>query len=144
MSRPTKLTPDTQQNIIDALRAGNYFDAACAFAGISEATGYNWMKRGREETERRENPRVKEGTEQWNTEQRFLEFFEAVNRASAITEVTTIAKIKELGQDDWRALTWFMEHRYPDKWGRKTQRTEIANADDKPFEYKLVYPDDSA
>ena len=124
MPRPTKLTPAVQKNITDALMAGNYFDAACQYAGISERTGYNWMERGRNETVRRENPRVKEGTEQWDAEEIYVQFFQAVSHATAHVEVGTIAKIKRLGDDDWRALAWFMEHRYPDKWGKRAMSHE--------------------
>ncbi len=45
--RPTKLTPETQDKIVTALRAGNYFDASCQYAGITERTGYNWLEKGR-------------------------------------------------------------------------------------------------
>lgn len=134
MARRTKLTPETQEKIINALQAGNYFGASCEYAGITERTGYNWLARGREELEYRENPRVKEGTERWKTEEIYVQFFHAVSRASASVEVGTIAKIKQQGDDDWRALAWFMEHRYPDKWGRKVQKTDIGNAGGKPFE----------
>lgn len=127
MARPTKLNPDTQKDIIDALTAGNYFDAACEYAGITATTGYNWMKRGREELKRRGDPRVKDGTKQWEREQPFVEFFEAVSRASARVEVRTIAKIQQAGDDDWRALAWFMEHRYPSKWGKQVREHQGAD-----------------
>ena len=160
MARRTKLTPDMQARIINALEAGNYFDASCEFAGITERTGHNWMKRGREELERRESPRVKEGTEQWETEEIYVQFFQAVSRASSQVEVLTIAEIKRAGsgvsarydddgnliraeiQGDWRALTWFMEHRYPKKWGKMVK--ELTGADGGNIKYELVYPDDSA
>ena len=32
--RPTKLTPEVQKKIVDALSAGNYFEVACEYAGI--------------------------------------------------------------------------------------------------------------
>lgn len=137
MARPTKLNAEVQSKIVSALEAGNYFDAACEYAGITGTTGYNWMARGRDEIQRRENPRVTEGTKQWEKEQPFLEFFEAVSRASANVEVRTLANIQQAGRGinaqydaegnvlmpaipgDWRALTWFMEHRYPKRWGKQ-------------------------
>lgn len=131
MARPTKLTSDVQKNIIQALEAGNYFDAACEYAGITATTGYNWMSRGRDELERRKNANVKEGTKQWTTEQPFVEFFEAVSRTSAKVEIGVIAQIRTLGKDDWRALAWFMEHRYPTKWGKQYSegKTELTGKD---------------
>lgn len=135
MPRPTKLNAETQQRIVNALEAGNYFDAACEYAGITATTGYNWKARGKKESERRENPNVKEGSQQWLEEQPYLEFFEAVTRASANVEIRTMALIHRAGtgdeakgiQGDWRALTWFMEHRYPEKWGRTRVESTGAN-----------------
>ncbi len=137
MARPTKLTSDVQTKIINALDAGNYFDASCEYAGVTSRTGYNWSERGKLESERRDKPNVKENTKQWKKEEPFFQFFHAVSRASAQVEVATIAQIKRSGigtnakydakgnelepayQGDWRALTWFMEHRYPTKWGKQ-------------------------
>lgn len=118
MARPTKLTPARQKDIEEAILAGNYFGAACEYAGIDERTGYNWMARGRDELARRENPRVKEGTAQWEKEEDFVQFFQTITRASARVEVRVVAKIQQAGDEDWRALAWFMEHRYPTKWGK--------------------------
>ena len=32
--RPTKLTPDVQEKIVQAIRAGNYIETAAAYAGV--------------------------------------------------------------------------------------------------------------
>lgn len=161
MARPTKLTPNTQQDIIQALEAGNYFDAACEYAGITGRSGYNWLERGKVEAERRDNPNVKENTKQWKTETLYFQFFHAVTRASAMVEVGTIAQIKRAGigvsakfdnegneispayQGDWRALTWFMEHRYPKKWGKQysESKNELTGKGGKDLIFNLVYPD---
>ena len=157
MPRPTKLNAQTQQKIVDALSAGNYFDAACAYAGIDESTGYNWTARAREELERRKGSGVKSNTKQWNKEQLYVEFLEAVTQASAQVEVGTIAQIKQSGvgitaqydEDgnvirheqvgDWRALSWFMEHRYPSKWGKQVK--EVTGKDGSALEVSFVFPD---
>lgn len=158
MARRTKLTPARQSDIIQALEAGNYFDASCEYAGVTATTGYNWKVRGREEKARRENPRVKEGTEQWEREQSFVEFFEAVSRASANVEIRTIASIQKSGvgiaakfdndgketqpaiPPDWRALTWFMEHRYPTKWGKQysESKQELTGKDGGAIEQRIT------
>ncbi len=131
MTRLSKLTPDTQNRIVEALTAGNYFDASCEYAGIGESTGHSWMKRGRTELERRESPNVKEGSKQWDKEQRYVEFLEAVTYASAQVEVQIVAQIRVQGGEDWRALTWFMEHRYPQKWGKQVK--ELTGDADNPI-----------
>jgi hypothetical protein len=39
LGRRTKLTPEVQKKIVDALSAGNYFEVACEYAGISPLRG---------------------------------------------------------------------------------------------------------
>lgn len=119
MPRPTKLTPDTQSAIVQALQAGNYFDASCEYAGITATTGYNWKKRGKEEAERRQKPNIKEGSKTWETEQPFFEFFEAVKKAEANAEVAMAAIIRKASNESWQAAAWWLERRFPDKWGRR-------------------------
>lgn len=147
MPRPTKLTPEKQDEIVKALLGGSYFDAACEYVGIAASTGYRWMQRGRDELARRENPRVREGTEQWEREDKYVEFCNAVSRASAEVEVRVLSSIRTAGhgsparfddkgneimsaiQGDWRALTWFMERRYPQKWGKVYSNQEHTGKD---------------
>ena len=117
--RKTKLNPEVQDRIVQALEAGNYFDASCEFAGVTSRTGYHWLERGQAEIERRDKPNVREGTKQWKTEEIFLQFFHAVTQASANVEIRTIAEIQKQSREDWRAAAWFMEHRYPKKWGKQ-------------------------
>jgi len=33
MGRPSKLTPEVQERLRQAIRAGNYYEAVCAYAG---------------------------------------------------------------------------------------------------------------
>jgi uncharacterized Fe-S cluster-containing radical SAM superfamily protein len=46
MGRPSKLTPEVQEKICNAIRAGNYYEAACAYAGIDYSTFRRWMIKG--------------------------------------------------------------------------------------------------
>lgn len=41
--RPTKLTPERTDRILAAIRAGNYLNTACAYAGISYNTLRRWL-----------------------------------------------------------------------------------------------------
>mgnify|MGYP001491951708 CR=1 FL=1 len=38
IGRPSKLTPEVKKRLIDAIKAGNYIEPACRFAGIAPAT----------------------------------------------------------------------------------------------------------
>ena len=48
--RPTKLTPEVQERLTSAIRAGNFYEAACGYAGIDYRTFRRWMERGERES----------------------------------------------------------------------------------------------
>jgi len=127
--RRTKLTPDVQEAIVKALTAGNYFETACQYAGISVKTGLEWLQRGRGDDPDRPQTRL------------YAEFADAIARAQARDEVETIARITQAGQGgallsvvtvqrpdgstvttrtytapDWRADVWRMERKFPQRW----------------------------
>jgi transposase len=102
MARPTKLTPEVEERIVAAIRAGNYAEPAARSAGISPATYYRWLKRGEE---------ASRGI--------YRAFHDAVRRAEAEAEVHAVAVIRRAMGDDWRAAAHYLERRYPDRWRRR-------------------------
>src|SRR5213080_4022208 len=99
VARPTKLTPEIQQRIVTAIRAGNYAEPAARSAGISPATYYRWLERGANE---------EQGIHR--------EFHDAVRKAEADAEVHAIVLIRKEMERDWRAAIAYVERRYPDRW----------------------------
>lgn len=105
--RPSKLTPDCKKRLLQALAAGNYYEPACAYAGIDYSTFRRWMLRGEKESKGE-----------------FCEFCEVVQRAIAQSEIASVAKIKKAEEDDWRAAAWLLERRFSDRWA-STQKVKI-------------------
>ncbi|MGH2973610.1 MAG: transposase [Solirubrobacterales bacterium] len=102
MARPTKLTPEVAERIVNAVRAGNYYEPAARSAGISPATFHRWIARGKRETK---------GA--------YYDFYESVERASAEAQVHAVALIKKAAADgEWRAAAYFLERRHPEGWRR--------------------------
>jgi transposase len=117
----TKLTPEVQDRIVAALRAGNYQETAAAYAGISAKTFYEWLNRGESEEPK---------------EEAFRNFREAVEKAKADAEVRDIALIDKAAHDgSWQAAAWKLERKFPNRWGRVT-RTEISGPEGKPVEVR--------
>ena len=104
MARPTKLTPERQERLTEAIAQGMHYETACQIAGIDYSTFRKWMQRGEEDTS---------GL--------FFEFFEAVTRAEAEAEFHALGIWRAAMPNDWRAAQMFLERRYPQRWGRQTR-----------------------
>jgi transposase len=133
--RPIKLTPEIEQEITKAIRAGNYIETAAAYVGINKTTLYDWMKRGARERERLEkNPKAKIK----KSEAPFVEFSNAVKKALAAAEMRDVQIIAKAAESNWQAAAWKLERRAPQRWGRKDRLQaevehsgEIKNTEEK-------------
>jgi len=145
MARPTKFSNETKHKIITAIRAGNYIETASAYAGISKNTLYDWLRRGEREKQRVEkNPRYKIR----KSEQPFVDFSDAVEKALAEAEVRDVAIIAKAAEEQWQAAAWRLERKFPDRWGRKVIEhkgsLEVKNDDSiKRIEQQLKQDDES-
>lgn len=115
MARPTKLTPELQERILKAVRAGNYAEAAARASGIAPSTYYRWLQRGSLE---------ESGA--------YRDFTEAVRQAEAEAEVHAVAILRRAMGEDWRAALAYLERRYPGRWRRHTS-TELTGPDGGPI-----------
>jgi transposase len=116
MARPTKLSQEVTERVVQAVRAGNYAEAACQAAGISTSTYYRWMLRGAHEPA-----------------SEFGGFREAVLRAEAEAEVHAVAIIRRAMSDDWRAALAYLERRHASRW-RTRHQTELVGKDGGPIQ----------
>lgn len=104
MPRPTKLTPEVHQKIVDAVRNGNTRRIAAMSAGVSEPTVYRWLERGG----------------QTRAPKLYREFQENVHLAEAQAVQTAIAAIRLAGvKGSWQAYSWWLERLHPAEYGRK-------------------------
>lgn len=100
MARPSKLTPETLEKIIKAIRGGATYELAAAFAGISYETFNEWRKT---------KP----------------QFSEALREAEGEAALVWLAKIEQAAASgDWRAAAWKLERRYPRDYGRSVQEQQ--------------------
>ena len=122
MARPTKLTDEAQTKIVNAIAAGNYLDAAAQYGGVTYDTLNDWMNKGKD-----------------GKAPNYVQFYHAVKKAEADAEILRVARINKAGQEgNWQADAWYLERRYPDKWGRRVQQTEISGRDGGDIVIKAV------
>ncbi|MDA8087028.1 MAG: hypothetical protein M0Z75_10055 [Nitrospiraceae bacterium] len=103
MSRPVKLTSELQAKLCSAIAEGNYYETACKHAGIDYSTFRKWILRGE---------KGKEGD-------RFFEFCEAIKKAESEAEMKCTQVILKSAAKNWQAAAWWLERRYPARWGRE-------------------------
>ena len=116
MARPTKLTKEVQERILQAVQAGNYLDTAAQYAGIDGSTMRRWVQKGEGEG----------ATEPYRA------FCTALKSARASAEVRSVALIQTAASNGtWQAAAWYLERSYPDRWGRT--RVEVTGADNAPI-----------
>jgi hypothetical protein len=130
--RPSKQTPETVANLIDALAEGHTRRAACALAGIGETTLARWLDEDAEIAG-------------------FGAFSEAVKHAEHLAEAERVSRIRaagiggavvrrrtvtkrakdgsettevqeELAPPAWQADAWYLERKNRDTWSRPTER----------------------
>ncbi len=122
MARPTKLTSEVTKRICDAIQLGATYEHAAQYGGVTYRAMRNWVQRGENEIERRDNPRVVEGTQKWNTEEPFVQFFQDIKDAEAKAVIGWLAKIeKAANEGTWQAAAWKAERRYPGIYGKQVQ-----------------------
>lgn len=126
MAPPSKLNKGLIDAICILLADGNYFKTSCEAMGICKASGFNWLKKGEELA----NKWAEEADKDENTpqpESLYFQFYMAVKKAQAQSEVADIAYIKA-GKDSWQSRAWLQERKNFDRWGRK-DRHEVSGKD---------------
>jgi hypothetical protein len=96
--RPTLLTDDVADRIVQVVTAGNYLKTAAQFAGVSQSTLMSWLARGRAAAAITER-----GDDLPATELPFLNFLQRVTQAETVAEVSAVTHWRRAFPEDWRA-----------------------------------------
>lgn len=106
VGRPTSLTPEVAEIIVDAMRAGNFLETAAALAGVSVSSVRNWIRAGNHDT----TPKL-------------AEFAKDVRQARAQAEIADLNHIRK--DPSWQAAAWRLERRHPKRWGRRRYEPKL-------------------
>jgi hypothetical protein len=107
LDKPHALTVASQKTIVESLAEGNFLVVACRRAGLSVRPYYYWRKL------------LEAGAEHAGV---YREFYAACDKASAVAEMNALAAIRA-GMPGWQGSSWFLERRFPTRWGRKAEIT---------------------
>lgn len=128
MGRPSKFTPEIAAAILRAVGAGLAYPQAAALAGVCERTLYNWLEAG------------DAGQEPLAT------FLQDLKSTEAKAELESLAAVKA-GGPGWQSRAWYLERKYPERWGRSVRPVAAAWADaadaQNPGLIQLKWPEHS-
>jgi len=121
MGRPSKLTPEVQKRITDAIRVGATYELAAQYGGIAYNTFNEWMKAGETATSGKNR-----------------ELYEDVKGAEGEAAIKWLAVIDKASIEQWQAAAWKLERRYPHAYGRSV--TEVTGKDGKDLPVLVIAP----
>jgi len=106
MSRPEKITYELITKICEDTARGYSYDQAALNNGISASTFFRWMRKGKE----------------LDAEQIYIDLARLVDEASEFSEAEALQLIRSaaLVGRNWKASAWFLERRFPEKYGKKS------------------------
>ena len=116
--------PKKVEALLKGISQGLYFDTACKLAGIGYSTFVEIRRRGLNEKE--------EGKDTIYTR-----FVDKLEKAEAEAEAKAIKEIQNAGKKNWQAWAWFLERRYPHKYGKVVQAQNDNNLEIE-FDYKII------
>lgn len=116
--RPAKLNAAITKKVCNVIREGNFIDTAAGVSGVSDTTLDNWMKWG--------NPKHTD----FKRDGEYQNFFAAVKNAEREGEVKKLEELFLAKGMAWTRYAWFLERRFPAKWGRRFQQLPQSQQDD--------------
>jgi hypothetical protein len=126
--RPTKLSPERANKILESLRAGIGRNATIEAVGVGRTTFYRWLELGAKTRsgkyrDFRNRIRQAEACAQIRcivAIQRVAMGGELVSKMTVYKPDGTVIERQRFMMPDFRAACWWLERRYPAQWGRRT------------------------
>lgn len=129
--RPSRLTPELAQKIIEAVQGGSYTSVAFRYAGVAPSTGWHWVMRGTPGSAAYEKrgPRAQDDPDVYPDDYhdvslrgspypgRFALFASDLDKAEARAEVRFVAAIAQAAAaGEWRAAETWLKRKAPERW----------------------------
>ena len=113
MSRPSLFDEQKMDLICKAVEVGATRKIAAEAAGISVATLYAWLAKGRNTNDPNDV---------------FFKFLERIKKANSICALRDLSIITRASETDWRAAAWRLERRHGYIVGQPTKEEESIDA----------------
>lgn len=128
--RPSKLTDEVSQRILDAVLEGAYLETAAQAAGVSPSTLHRWIRRGDDAEARAlehfdstDEPELGELYEAMDpADWPYVDFRHALKSTEAFAELELLRTVRNrVGDRPWQAAMTVLERRHPSRWGRRME-----------------------
>ena len=107
--RPSKLKPNVQKILENAIAKGTSIRAACSMAGIAKSTYFNWMSQAREDQEA-------------GRQSEYVDFLDQVYTSRCKQIALLHSKINDAAMNgNWRAAMWLLAAVDPEVYGSPRQ-----------------------
>lgn len=119
--RPTKLTPERHDRIVELVKHGNTIEVAAAATGIDQRSYYHWMAIGKAIVNE-----YGPDSEEWDTtltehQKNCGRLFQAIRVAASEAEATAVLHLRSAMPKHWQAALAWLERRHPDRWKRRDE-----------------------
>lgn len=109
--RPPRWDDPQVLTMLGHLETGAYLTDAITSARLAERTVYRWFERGRIEADT--------DPDGLDVPSVYRHIWQAALRAQVVPEARALDTIhRAASRGAWRAAAWFLERRYPHRWGR--------------------------
>lgn len=113
----TKFVEERRKHFLQATSLGVPHKQACMAAGWSEGSAYNYLSEGRAARILAER-----GDKLTQRQQEAREFLDQVEAQTARgLQAALGCVLQNVQRGDWRAAAWWVEHKFPDEFGRNTK-----------------------
>lgn len=103
--RPTSMTPQVKEKILEAIRGGNYREVAAQYAGVTAKTLREYLRKKDDDA---------------------IVFRAAILAAEAKVEIDLVGAIKKLADGDLKAGTWYLARKFPERWAERSAELKEA------------------
>lgn len=134
--RKPKLSEENIKRICRLIREGNYDTTVLAIMGISQDTWYRWLREGEEIADDETGmydfifddslpPADGAIARDRETLRLQLQFYVEIVKARAQAEANMLRRINTASQTQWQAAAWFLERKFPERWGREKMNATV-------------------
>lgn len=99
---PGHIPPEVRKIVLHSVQNGLFLQTAAHMAGIPNSTLHGWIRRG------------------CDGYRPYAQFVRELRKAMAEGEAWHLQVLQQASTDGvWQASAWFLERKYPERWGRK-------------------------